>query len=148
MANFVTRHFNELVRNQKQMSPGEEDVLTADVSTMMKRPRPEAPVQAAEVPKQTKKKVASPQELHEERVGVSRRYVESVNSSAKKLAINVDTFIRELRESANEVADNPQLLKKMEHLRRMSVSFIRCVEHQLPGYATALFVEQRNIKGD
>lgn len=94
----------------------------------------------AEIKKRKYDTLKRKQAEHEERINVSAKNIKEVNVETKKLAKFIDEYILMLRSIAEESGDNPQLLRKLEVLRRTCVGFVNALDRQLPSYATSLFV--------
>jgi PleD family two-component response regulator len=151
----VTRHLQELISSEivpvKTEESVNDDLLTRDITDAEDKTEIRSTVVPSEIAERMKerfKKAKQEHQGHEERLRISKTQIELVNKEAKDLAAHVDSFIRKLRGAAHETGDNKRLLSRLEQLRRTSVSFIRAIEAQLPGYATALFVESTEEPSD
>ena len=139
---FVTRHLKELIANEIKVDINQPEGSTPD--SVLVDDVPEAKVKKP-VSKMKERFVKAEQERqsHEDRLHVSKTQIELVNKETKRLASEVNDFIKKLRTAAQQTADNPRLMSRLETLRRMSVNFIRALESNLPSYATAMFVEEK-----
>ena len=140
---FVTRHLKELIANEVKVDVEQPAGATPD--SMLVDDVPETKVEKP-VSKMKQRFMQAEQERqsHEDRLQVSKTQVELVNRETKRLANEVNDFIKKLRTAAQQTTDNTRLMSRLEKLRQMSVNFIRALEVNLPGYATAMFVEERN----
>jgi hypothetical protein len=128
--------------NDKRML--EDEFLTDDIdfeNTESKEQPKTKRVDEVTKRKRQREHLSMRREAHEERVKISASKVEHVNVEAKNLARQVDKYIKFLRTTAQEVGDNPYLIKKLENMRKMCVGFISSIERQLPSYATSMFVQ-------
>jgi hypothetical protein len=130
---FVTRHLKELIANEIKVDINQPEGSTPD--SILVDDVPEAKVEKP-VSKMKERFVKAEQERqsHEDRLHVSKTQIELVNKETKRLASEVNDFIKKLRTAAQQTADNPRLMSRLETLRRMS---------NLPSYATAMFVEEK-----
>jgi len=83
--------------------------------------------------------------VEEERTENSRKQIEFINKSSKKLYNNIDSFIKDLRIAADKARDNQVFCMKLERLRKICLTFARGMQSQMPGRTASLFVTPENF---